>query len=399
MKVVALGGSGGMGRHTARVAHGYDFVETLVIADRDGEAAARFAQSLGGRARAATVDVTDTEALSRLLSEADVVVNTVGPYYRFGVPILRAAIDAKCHYLDICDDWEPTLEMLDLDGAAREAGVTAVIGLGASPGISNLLAVEAIRELDRATEIYTAWDLEGAVPERIGTEPSAAMVHGFHQLSGTIRVYDGGGYAEIRPLEPRDVDYPGLGPLRLWTIGHPEAVTLPRTYPDLQRSLNLMFASRFNLFGTRVLSSLVTRGWFTERRAAWWAERLEAAPVEADREEQLRAVKKGGPPPLFALARGEKDGRPASAAVMITSAPPGGMGGVTGVPLAVGLDLLGRGRLERRGVFAPEAVVDPSAFFEALAPHCVPSRPLAQLTVTTRSWEQATLADKLSGIG
>jgi len=213
-------------------------------------------------------------------------------------------------------------------------------------------------------------------------------------------VYDEGRYREIRPLEPRQLDYPGLGPLRLWTIGHPEAVTLPRTYPDLDRSLNLMFASRFTLFGTRLLSGLVTRGWFTEQRAAWWAERLESAPVDPDREEQLKTLKKkGGPPPLFALARGEKDGRPASAAVMITSAPPGGMGGVTGVPLAVGLDLLGRGQLERRGVFAPEAVVDPAAFFEALAPHCEPARPVAQLTVTTRSWEDTTLAEKLSAIG
>jgi saccharopine dehydrogenase-like NADP-dependent oxidoreductase len=399
MKVVALGGSGGMGRHTARVALGYDFVEELVIADRDGDAATRFAETLGGKARAATVDVTDTEALGRLLSEADVVVNTVGPYFRFGVPVLRAAIDAKCHYLDICDDWEPTLDMLELDASAREAGVTAVIGLGASPGISNILAVKAIAELDRATEIYTAWDLEGAIPESIGTEPSAAMVHGFHQLSGTIRVYDEGRYTEIRPLESRTLDYPGLGPVRLWTIGHPEAVTLPHTYPHLHRSLNLMFASRFTLFGTRVLSSLVTRGWFSEERAAWWAERLERAPVDPDRTEQLRALAKGGPPPLFALAVGERDGRPASAAVMITSAPRGGMGGVTGVPLAVGLGLLGQGKLERRGVFAPEAGVDPEAFLEGLAPHCVPTRPVEQLTVTTRSWEDATLVEKLSAIG
>ncbi|MBW1879096.1 MAG: saccharopine dehydrogenase NADP-binding domain-containing protein, partial [Deltaproteobacteria bacterium] len=334
----------------------------------------------------------------RLLSEADVVVNTVGPYFRFGVPVLRAAIEAGCHYLDICDDWEPTLEMLELDATAREAGVTAVIGLGASPGISNILAVKAIAELDRATEIYTAWDLEGAVPERVGREPSAAMVHGFHQLSGTIQVYDEGRYTEIRPLEPRTLDYPGLGPGHLWTIGHPEAVTLPHTYPDLRRSMNLMFASRFTLFGTRVLSWLVTHGWFSEQRAAWWAERLENAPVDPDHTAQLHALAKGGLPPLFALAMGEKDGRPASAAVMITSAPRGGMGGVTGVPLAVGLDLLGRGKLENRGVFAPEAIVDPDAFFEGLAPHCVPMVPVEQLTVTTRSWEDTTLAEKLSAI-
>ena len=43
-----------------------------------------------------------------------VVMNTVGPFFRFGVPILTAAIDAGTDYIDVCDDWEPTLEMLAL---------------------------------------------------------------------------------------------------------------------------------------------------------------------------------------------------------------------------------------------------------------------------------------------
>jgi saccharopine dehydrogenase-like NADP-dependent oxidoreductase len=44
------------------------------------------------------------------------------------------------------------------------------------------------------------------------------------------------------------------------------------------------------------------------------------------------------------------------------SAPPGKMGGITGVPLAVGLFLLASGKITRTGVFAPEAGVDPDDF-------------------------------------
>ena len=54
-----------------------------------------------------------------------------------------AAIEAGAHYLDICDDWEPTLDMLELGERARARGVTAVIGMGASPGLTNLLAMKA----------------------------------------------------------------------------------------------------------------------------------------------------------------------------------------------------------------------------------------------------------------
>ena len=169
MKVVALGGAGGMGRVAARTAATLDVTSVLVVADLDGEAAERLAAECGPGASALPVDVTDEAALRRLLGETDVVLNTTGPFYRFGVPILRAAIDARCHYLDINDDWEPTLEMLALDSEARSAGVTAIVGLGASPGISNLLAVSAMRDLDEVTDLVTRRDLrspEAARPRR-----------------------------------------------------------------------------------------------------------------------------------------------------------------------------------------------------------------------------------------
>ncbi|MBW2087346.1 MAG: saccharopine dehydrogenase, partial [Deltaproteobacteria bacterium] len=56
--------------------------------------------------------------------------------------------EARCHYIDINDDWEPTLDMLKLDEEARQAGITAIIGMGASPGVSNLLAVKAMSLFD-----------------------------------------------------------------------------------------------------------------------------------------------------------------------------------------------------------------------------------------------------------
>jgi hypothetical protein len=42
--------------------------------------------------------------------------------------------------------------------------------------------------------------------------------------------------------------------------------------------------------------------------------------------------------------------------------------------VAVGLDLLARHRITRAGVVAPEAAVDPDAFFDVLAPLCTPQK-------------------------
>ncbi len=399
MKVVVLG-AGGMGRYAARTAAGFDFVDDLVVADLDTTAAMRVAATLGRKASATGIDVTDEAALARLLSEAGVVLNTVGPFFRFGPPVLHAAIRARCHYLDINDDWESTEAMLALDQEARAHGVTAVIGMGASPGLSNLLAVTAIRELDLVEELYPGFDVDAAMPETRGPTPSAATIHGVHQLTGTIRVFDRGRFVDERPLRSVDLEYPGLSRRTAWTMGHPEAITFPRSYPSLRRSLIVMTTARTNLLVLRALRLLVDAGLVSIERVAAWVERLEGAgkPVKTpeDYVRELSDARTAGLPPLFAVAYGGKEGRPARVAATLLSAPATGMGGATGVPLAVGLAVLRPDLEQRRGVFAPEAIVDPVAFFDRLAPLCTPVKQShADLLLVTRSWQATDLGSEI----
>jgi len=136
--VVVLGGAGGMGRMAATIVSSYADLGELVIADLDLQAAEQLVAELAPTAktnlRAARIDVTDTVALQALLQDLQVVLNTTGPFYRLGTVVLEAAITARCHYMDICDDWEPTTQLLAFNDKAKAAGVLAIIGLGASAG-------------------------------------------------------------------------------------------------------------------------------------------------------------------------------------------------------------------------------------------------------------------------
>ncbi len=49
------------------------------------------------------------------------------------------------------------------------------------------------------------------------------------------------------------------------------------------------------------------------------------------------------------------------------------MGATTGVPLAVTLKMLARGRIAEHGVFTPEAAINPDGFFDELAPLGTPA--------------------------
>jgi saccharopine dehydrogenase-like NADP-dependent oxidoreductase len=400
VKVIILG-AGGMGRYAAKTAAELDFVEQLVVGDLDGSAAEAFAQHLGPKASGVAVDVTNDRAMSEILSGATAVLNTVGPFFRLGPPVLRAAIAAGVHYLDINDDWESTEAMLALDGDARSAGVTAVIGVGASPGISNLLACLAMDELDEVDEVIAGFDLDAAMPEERGDEPCAATVHALHQLSGRIRVFEDGAFADARPMQRVDFDYPGLGPRTGWTMGHPEAVTFPQTFSHLRSARVLMTMEPSGRLAARVFRVLIDAGLVSLERAGGWVERLEGVgkPVKtpADYIEEILDTSAGKLPPLFAVTKGRRKGEPATVAATVRSAPPIGMGGATGVPLAIGLSVLRSMLGTKCGVFPPEAIIDPRAFFDALAPLCDPvCQGTDDLAILTRSWEPTDLATALS---
>jgi saccharopine dehydrogenase-like NADP-dependent oxidoreductase len=402
MRVVVLG-AGGMGAYAARTAATFDFVHELVIGDLDTRAAGRLAAGLRPKARGVRADVTDEPALVSLLGGAAAVLNTVGPFFRLGPPVLRAAIRAGCHYFDINDDWESTERMLAMDGDARRRGVTAVIGMGASPGISNLLAVTAMRELDTVEDVYPGFDLDAAMPETRGPKPSAATIHGVHQLTGKIRVYDEGRFVDEAPMRRVELDYPGLGRRRGWTMGHPEAITLPRYYPTLRRSLILMTMARANLVAMRILAGLVDARLLSLERAGRLVEWLEGVgkPAKTPEDYVREIAHEDSPrlPPLFAVACGTKQGAPAAVAATILSAPAIGMGGATGVPLALGLAVVRPDTHPTPGVFAPEGIVDPDTFFARLAPRCSPPKSGRDaLVLVSRSWEPRDLRAELAAL-
>ncbi|MEV0335770.1 saccharopine dehydrogenase NADP-binding domain-containing protein [Nocardia sp. NPDC050717] len=273
MRVLALGGAGEMGRVAARILRADSGVSTLTIADRDEAAARKVAAELDADARG--LDVTDGPALTRALREADLVVNTVGPYFRFGPPILSAAIDARCDYIDICDDPQPTVDMLELDARAKAAGVTALLGMGASPGVANLLAVRAGAELDEVDSLVTGWNIHSAHTEAETAGPTAAVVHGMRQISGNIPVTRNGERTERPALERFRLDYPGLGTGEGRSFGHPEAITLPLAFPGLRAATSVVVADRPTTAALRALRWSIDHRLLTLDRAARLAVRVE----------------------------------------------------------------------------------------------------------------------------
>ncbi|MEV0668570.1 saccharopine dehydrogenase family protein [Actinomadura luteofluorescens] len=383
MRLAVLGGAGHMGRSAVAAALELPFIEHLVIADRDGQGARQVAASSGSdRTRPAQVDVTDRHQLSGLLTECDAVISTVGPFYRFGATILEAALAAGCHYVDICDDPGPTLQLLEYDETARKAGLTAIVGAGASPGISNLLAIRAMENLTAIDTLITGWgtggrqDNDQSHPDSV----TAAIEHWVEQLTGPIPIQDNGRQEQGRPLQPVTVRLPGHRPVTAYTVGHPEPVTLPRYFPSIRRSVNVMDMPLAVMALIEATAEAVNSGRLTVPEAARSlagalyggkagpaGAKGAARALAAAAREQI--IGKRYLPQLFALAVGKKEGRTETRAAYLDGTIPGGMGPLTCIPAAIMLSMVADGEIQRHGVFAPEAGVDPDRFFTRLSRH------------------------------
>ncbi|WP_420752957.1 saccharopine dehydrogenase family protein [Rhodococcus sp. O3] len=359
LTVLVVGGAGGMGRHAVRTLARLGAATRILVADLNENRARLVADEIGSGAEAVHLDATDPDAMRTAFADCDVVLNTMGPFARFGTPILRAALDAGCDYLDIDDDWQSTVEALEFDERARAEGRHVVIGLGASPGTTNMCARLAVDRLDTVDDLFTGWSLASAVVEPEDNFPAngaaAAAEHWLLQCTGTIRAWEDGGPADIAPLDRVEFDFPGVGPAYAYTMGHPEAVTLPRAVPGLRYSVNLQCGPAELFDQLRTIVDKVESGTLNIAQAADLIDtRPDIAPVP-----ETSTL-----PDLFALARGTRSGRSVTVAVYPKLELPGRMGGHTGIPLAIGVELLRRGAMTAPGVHAPETAFAPADFFE-----------------------------------
>ncbi|MEO7078292.1 MAG: saccharopine dehydrogenase NADP-binding domain-containing protein, partial [Rhodococcus sp. (in: high G+C Gram-positive bacteria)] len=197
MKVVILS-AGSVGGEVARELAKSGVVDEMVVADRDESLAVEVVadvQSESMTAVAAGFDAADTASIDAVIAGADVVFNAVGPFYRFGMNIVRAAVAARAHYVDVCDEFDVTQKLInnsELDEEARAADLTVLTGMGSSPGVTNLAARWAVDEL---TSAHTVNVVIG-VPYRVDLGYTLND-HMLHSMSGNVSQYLDGAERDV----------------------------------------------------------------------------------------------------------------------------------------------------------------------------------------------------------
>lgn len=360
---------------------------SITVADNNYERAKHFVDLVGSdKLKAVEIDVTEKNKLIELISSHDFVMNTVGPFYKFASMILDAVIESKKPYVDICDDWKPTLDLLEMDDRAKKEGITAIIGIGASPGITNLMAVVASSKLDEIDDLITAWGY--GTGERIGSKPkyfieprkfyskfkdmpaiaNAATMHLFYETLEEIPTYRGGKFIDIKPLTDADpLKFPGFKDTYVCHIGHPEPVTLPRVL-KVNSVSNLMYMGKAITEVVRKYTQQISN---KEQTVSEATIKFGEEVRNMRRDDEFIKEYIGMPPGLSVIATGIKEGRRMKVAIANNQVPFGGMAGVTSIPLALAAEMLINGEIKKKGVLTPEeAIPDPMEFFDRYAKYC-----------------------------
>ncbi|KKF95419.1 Saccharopine dehydrogenase [NADP(+) L-glutamate-forming] [Ceratocystis platani] len=92
-----------------------------------------------------SLDVTDDAALDAAVAQHDLVISLIP--YTFHATVIKSAIRQKKHVVTTS---YVSPAMMELDAAAKEAGITVMNEIGLDPGIDHLYAVKTIEEVHAA---------------------------------------------------------------------------------------------------------------------------------------------------------------------------------------------------------------------------------------------------------
>jgi saccharopine dehydrogenase (NAD+, L-lysine-forming) len=366
-KVIVLGGCGVVGSVAVKTLAKYGSFSEVIIGDANIKKARQMVRELKpAKVSAVEVNAEDKKSIKEAIAGCDIVLNCVGPFYKSVKTVLGAVISKKIDYIDICDDVDVTMDILEMDEKAKKAGITAVIGMGASPGVTNLLAKFVADNLLDQTDSIDIYHTHGGEP----TEGAGVIAHRFHCMSIDIPMFLDGKLTYVKFFEPdgialrEDFDFPVVGRIPVFPYPHPEQVTLPKYIQVLQvtNKGSVLPIEYYNLISTLCQAGLASKEPLKVNGQKVTPHDFALAYIIREREKILKKLNFGEQKGAMTIVvKGKKFGEYRE--YRLHSASRGrALGEGTGIPAALGVVLMQLGKISAKGVLPPEGCVDPLEF-------------------------------------
>ena len=350
-----------------------NLVTEIAVADYDLTRAKAVARQFGkGKAQAIRADVRNVPALVNLLANRDAVLNCT--QYYWNLLVMKAALRARVHYLDLGGLFYTTRKQLKLDGKFQRIGKLAILGIGSAPGIANVMARFLVDQLDRVqfARVYNgSRDFQSYADAlsfgfSIATILDELTIPPMHFVNGRFESRERFSGAELMNF-PRPI-----GKLEMRHSIHSEVATLPLSF----KSKGIQEAFFKINYDPKLIEA-------TELLAGIGLLKQETVTVSGDKispRALLEHLLKLRPPSSKApkdmetirvVVQGSKGGRRQTlsldATTRYTSRPPlSAVARDTGFPISVAAQMVATGEISATGVHPPETAIPPRQFLERL---------------------------------
>lgn len=210
LDIVVFGATGFTGGLLASyLSHAAPLAVTLGVAGRNRAKLEEARARTGGRAEIIEASVDDPASLARMASRARVIATTVGPYARYGEPVVRAAVENGAHCLDITGEPSYVSDILAKHHVrAKDAGLKIVSCCGFDSIPHDLGVLYTVDQLDTSKPI----SIEGIVQAKGGISGGTwhSAVNAFSDMAASRRANEG-----LRYRDERGERVDRIGPTKL----------------------------------------------------------------------------------------------------------------------------------------------------------------------------------------
>ncbi len=347
-------------------------VERIGIANLDLKRVSMMAKQLkSDRLVPLRTDVRQMDNLAREMKMWDVAINST--WYQLNLFVMRAAIKAGIHYLDLGGLYHMTIKQLKLNREAKDAGITCLLGMGSSPGTMNVMANYGASKLSRINAVKLR---SGSAIIKLA---SAAFQSPFSirtvldEFTMPAVILRDGRLQEVAPLSRKErfILPEPVGEVEGYYTLHSELATLPKTLDKGVAEIDFIVAYQPEF--TKTVALLVSVGLASRDEIEVGGKKV--APYDV-----LVKVVDAIPKPQEVELNvdvqrvelyGERNGQGTKLRYDSISMPHkrwnigGGTVG-TGVPPSIVAQWLAKGKIKFQGVVPPELCIDPLPYFREL---------------------------------
>ncbi len=378
MKVTIIGAAGKNAPGAIRDLADSPEVSKVVLADlkRNADVLRERAVDWGnGKAEIAFIDFKELDTLRKAIQGSMVVGNC--SIFTFNLDVMEACLIEGAHYVDMGGFFHGSRKQLAPAISARwkEKGLTAIVGMGSAPGITNVLARYGADLLDTVESIHLRDGIVNFAIAHLVLPVPYALETLIDEFYAPGYIFEGGDWREVAPLFGGElIDFPApVGPQTVYCTLHTEVATVPLSF--LSKGIkNMSFKLALPKILEDKLRFLVAMGLGSKNPIQVGGKAVAPRDVLyelVDRLPKPQPIKPDDHKALRADVKGTKDGRQMEIQVDAMCHPYEPWGMATGPhsvggPVGITCRLIGKGIITKRGSLPAEACIPPQPFFEEL---------------------------------